>query len=77
MRRERILIPARSGYRIVTAGGASAWGDLVLYLIGRMAGQDEARHIAKISLLQPHGEEQLHYCWCLSIPKGISLTDAY
>lgn len=61
MRRERILIPAGDGHRIVTAGGASAWGDLVLYLVGRLAGQEEARHLAKVYLLQPHTDGQLHY----------------
>ena len=61
MRRERILIPAGEGHQIVTAGGASAWGDLVLYLVGRIAGPDEARHVAKVYLLQPHSEGQLHY----------------
>jgi len=61
VRRERILVPAGEGHRIITAGGASAWGDLVLYLVGRIAGQEEARHIAKVYLLQPHSEGQLHY----------------
>lgn len=61
LRRERILIPTGEGHRIVTAGGASAWGDLMLYLVGRIAGQEDARHIAKVFLLQPHTEGQLHY----------------
>jgi transcriptional regulator GlxA family with amidase domain len=61
LRRERILVPAGEGHRIVTAGGASGWGDLVLYLIGRLAGEEEARRIARIYLLQPHSEGQLHY----------------
>ncbi|NVO58374.1 helix-turn-helix domain-containing protein [Rhodobacteraceae bacterium B1Z28] len=73
MRRERILIPAGEGHRIVTAGGASAWGDLVLYLIGRIAGPDEARRIAKIYLLQPHSEGQLHYA---SLTAGAQTEDA-
>jgi transcriptional regulator GlxA family with amidase domain len=61
VRRERILVPAGEGHRIVTAGGASAWGDLMLYLIGRLASQEEARQMAKVYLLQPHTEGQLHY----------------
>lgn len=73
MRRERILIPVGDGHRIVTAGGASAWGDLVLYLIGRIAGQEEARRIAKIYLLQPHSEGQLHYA---SLIAGAQHEDA-
>ncbi|WP_170425242.1 GlxA family transcriptional regulator [Ruegeria arenilitoris] len=73
VRRERILIPAGDGHRIVTAGGASAWGDLVLYLVGRVAGQDEARRLAKIYLLQPHTEGQLHYA---SLIAGAQHVDA-
>lgn len=59
--RERILVPAGEGHRVVTAGGASCWGDLVLYLIARFAGADEARRIAKQYLLQPHTDGQLRY----------------
>ncbi len=66
MQRARILIPAGEGHRIVTAGGASAWGDLVLYLVGRIAGLEEARRIAKVYLLQPHSEGQLHYASLLA-----------
>ncbi|MEO1140380.1 MAG: helix-turn-helix domain-containing protein [Pseudomonadota bacterium] len=61
LRRERILVPAGEGHRIVTAGGASAWGDLILYLISRLASEQEARRVAKIYLLQPHSDGQLHY----------------
>lgn len=61
MRKERILIPAGEGHRIVTAGGASAWGDLVLYLVGRLASQEEARRLARVYLLQPHADGQLQY----------------
>ncbi len=73
VRRERILIPAGEGHRIVTAGGASAWGDLVLYLVGRISGQDDARHLAKVYLLQPHSEGQLHYA---SLVAGTQQEDA-
>lgn len=66
LRRERILVPAGEGHRVVTAGGASAWGDLMLYLIGRFAGEEEARRMAKIYLLQPHTEGQLHYASLLA-----------
>ncbi|WP_411892811.1 GlxA family transcriptional regulator [Yoonia sp. SDW83-1] len=59
--RERILVPAGEGHRVVTAGGASAWADLMLYLIGRFAGTDEARRIAKIYLIDPHRDGQLTY----------------
>jgi transcriptional regulator GlxA family with amidase domain len=58
---ERILVPAGAGHRIVTAGGASAWEDLMLYLISRFAGAEDARRIAKIYLIEPHGDGQLTY----------------
>lgn len=61
MRRERILVPAGEGHRIITAGGASAWADLLLYLITRIVGPDEARRIAKIYLIEPHSEGQMSY----------------
>jgi transcriptional regulator GlxA family with amidase domain len=66
VRKERILVPAGEGHRVVTAGGASSWGDLMLYLIARFAGQDEARRIAKIYLLQPHTDGQLCYASLLA-----------
>lgn len=59
--RERILVPAGEGHRVVTAGGASAWADLMLYLIERFAGSEEARRIAKIYLIDPHTDGQLTY----------------
>ncbi|PUB10396.1 GlxA family transcriptional regulator [Yoonia sediminilitoris] len=73
LRRERILVPAGEGHRIITAGGASAWGDLMLYLIGRLAGEKEARKMAKVYLLQPHTEGQLHYA---SLVAGRQHNDA-
>jgi transcriptional regulator GlxA family with amidase domain len=59
--RERILVPTGAGHSVITAGGASAWADLMLYLIGRLAGTEAARRIAKLYLLEPHGDGQLSY----------------
>jgi transcriptional regulator GlxA family with amidase domain len=59
--KDRILVPAGEGHRVVTAGGASAWADLMLYLITRFAGADEARRIAKIYLIDPHLDGQMTY----------------
>jgi transcriptional regulator GlxA family with amidase domain len=59
--KDRILVPAGEGHRVVTAGGASAWADLMLYLIARFAGANEARRIAKIYLIDPHLEGQMTY----------------
>lgn len=61
MQRERILIPAGEGHRIITAGGASTWADLLLYLIARFVSAEEARRIAKIYLIEPHSEGQMCY----------------
>lgn len=61
VRKERILVPAGQGHRVVTAGGASSWHDLLLYLIGRFCGWEEARRIARVFLLQWHAEGQLPF----------------
>lgn len=61
LRAERILVPAGEGHRLITAGGASAWADLMLYLIARLAGTEEARQVAKVYLLEPHSSSQLCY----------------
>jgi len=65
VRRERVLVPSGEGHRLVTAGGASSWHDLLLYLIARFAGPEEARQIAKLYLLQWHAEGQAPYA-CLT-----------
>ncbi len=72
MRRERILVPAGEGHRIITAGGASAWGDLLLYLVSRIAGADEARRIAKLYLIEPRAQGQMCYA---SLAAGRQHTD--
>ncbi len=61
LRRDRILVQAGDGHRVITAGGASAWTDLMLHLIGRLAGPEDARRIAKLYLLEPHQDGQRCY----------------
>jgi transcriptional regulator GlxA family with amidase domain len=61
LRAERLLVAADPDQRIVTAGGASAWQDMALYLIGRHQGQAAAVAAAKAFLLGDHGEGQLPY----------------
>jgi transcriptional regulator GlxA family with amidase domain len=61
VQRERVLVPAGEGHRVVTAGGASSWSDLMLYLIARYAGAETARQIAKVWLLTTHDDGQLNY----------------
>ncbi|RYE08935.1 MAG: helix-turn-helix domain-containing protein [Hyphomicrobiales bacterium] len=61
MRRDRVLVLAGDGHRLITAGGFSSWHDLLLYLVGRVAGQEEARRLAKLFLLDWHTEGQLPF----------------
>jgi transcriptional regulator GlxA family with amidase domain len=58
---DRILVSAAEDNRIVTAGGATSWMDLVLYLVGAFAGPEEARRLAKMSLFDWHHEGQNPY----------------
>lgn len=55
---QRVLSFAGPGQRLITAGGASSWQDLVLYLIMRFAGMDSARQVSKIFLFQWHRDGQ-------------------
>ena len=68
LRPERILVPAGPEHRIVTSGGASSWGELSLYLIGRFAGDDEARRMAKLFLIGDLRDGQLPFAM-LSRPR--------
>lgn len=61
LRPERLLCPAGPEHRIVTAGGATAWTDLALWLIARYAGEIEARRIAKSFLIGERQNGQLPF----------------
>lgn len=50
VRADRIIVAADKAARIVSAGGATSWTDLVLYLVGRHVNEEEARRLAKMSL---------------------------
>ena len=58
---ERTLVFADESGRIVTAGGATSWHDLTIHIISRHCSPGEALHIAKVYLLQWHGEGQMPY----------------
>ena len=58
---DRILVSASEDRRIVTAGGATSWMDLVLYLVGAFVGPEEARRLAKMSLFDWHHDGQNPY----------------
>lgn len=61
VRKDRLLVLAGDGHRLITAGGFSSWHDLLLYLVGRFAGAEEARRLSKLFLLDWHSEGQLPF----------------
>jgi transcriptional regulator GlxA family with amidase domain len=58
---DRILVQTGPGHSVVCSGGASSWHDLVLLLIARHAGTEEAIRISKLFLYQWHRDGQLPY----------------
>ena len=50
----RALVATGEGQRIVMAGGGTSWQDLVLYLIARFVGVEEAMQVAKLYLINWH-----------------------
>ena len=61
LRPKRILVIAGAEQRIITAGGASSWVELALYLIAHYCGRQEAVRISKIFLLGDLSEGQLPF----------------
>ena len=61
LRLDRELVVSGLDGRIVTAGAASAWHDLALYLIARYSTPDIARAVAKFFMLQWHSDGQTPY----------------
>ncbi len=60
-RAELTLCFSDAGGRLVTAGGATSWHDLVLHIISRHANPAEALRIAKVYMMKTHDEGQLPY----------------
>ena len=60
-RPERILCLAGDGERLITAGGAASWEDLVLWLVARFSGPAEAIRLAKTYVMGDRSEGQLLY----------------
>jgi transcriptional regulator GlxA family with amidase domain len=50
LRPERVLVSSGAEHRLVTSGGNASWTDLVLYIVARFCGEDEARRTAKLFL---------------------------
>lgn len=54
LRTGRALVVAGNAQRLVMAGGGTSWGDLVLFLIARVAGVQTAMQIARRNLIDWH-----------------------
>jgi transcriptional regulator GlxA family with amidase domain len=61
LRPERVLVPSGAEHRIVTSGGNASWTDLVLYLVARFCGEEEARRTAKLFLFGDRSGGQLPF----------------
>ena len=55
---QRALVASGEGQRLVMAGGGTAWFDLGLYLIARVAGVDAAMQTARVNLIDWHSVGQ-------------------
>ncbi len=60
-RMDSILSVAGEQNRIVTAGGATTWHELALYLIARLCGPQHAIRTAKVHMLSDHSDGQLPF----------------
>ncbi len=58
LRAERMLV---DGGDYLCAGGVTAYLDLTLYLISRYRSPQEAAHVARLMLIDPHREHQTPY----------------
>ena len=54
LRLDEVLVVSGDGGRLVTSGAATAWHDLVLYLVARHVGPATAQALARFHLLQWH-----------------------
>jgi transcriptional regulator GlxA family with amidase domain len=58
LRPNEVLVVSGEGGRIVTSGAATAWHDLVLYLVARHVGPATAQALARYHLMQWHRDGQ-------------------
>ncbi len=58
VRRQRTLVAAGEGQRLVMTGGGSSWLDLALYLIARATDVETAMQVARINLIDWHAVGQ-------------------
>ncbi len=57
----RALVVSGEGERLIMAGGGTTWMDLALFLVARLVGIDEAMHLARVYLIDWHGQGQQPY----------------
>ncbi|MDR5892779.1 GlxA family transcriptional regulator [Halomonas mongoliensis] len=62
----RALVVSGEGERLIMAGGGTTWMDLALFLVARLVGVDEAMHLARVYLIDWHGEGQQPYAALIS-----------
>ena len=58
LRLDEVLVISGDGGRLISSGAATAWHDLLLYLIARHVGPATAHAVARFLLVQWHGEGQ-------------------
>ncbi len=73
VRRERALVVAGEGQRLVMAGGGTSWQDVALYIIGRYVGVEAAMQVARINLIDWHSIGQQPFA---SLARSRQLDDA-
>lgn len=61
LRPNKVLAATGPGQRVITAGGGSSWQDLALYLVARLLGAEHAQRLARLYLVEWHGEGQLPF----------------
>lgn len=64
--RQRALVAAGIGQRLVMAGGGTTWLDLALYLIARVTKLETAMQVAKLNLIDWHEVGQQPYARLVS-----------
>ncbi|PWG65428.1 GlxA family transcriptional regulator [Spiribacter halobius] len=69
VRPECALLSTGEGGRIVMAGGGTSWIDLVLLLVARLLGPDEAMRLARLHLVDWHDRGQLHFAALATRPQ--------
>ncbi len=57
----KVLALAGQGQRVITSGGGTSWQDLVLFIVARLVGIENAQRLAKLYLVEWHHNGQLPF----------------